>query len=107
MTTTTTRDHWNGWACTDCTMLIANGETPPEMTEAETAAWLNEIDRRMDGTTTVTLGRMLGEDGCEHRQLCEEHMDQCERDEFSWAQCDYCGSTLGGERHAITGWMNR
>lgn len=104
-TTTTVHDHWNGWACLDCMIWLANGDTPPEMSEEETTAWLDAIIERTAETSHVTVGRMLGEDGCEHRQLCEEHIDQCERDDFSWTPCDHCGSTLAGFRYAITGWL--
>lgn len=93
-----------GWACSDCTMLLANGETPPEMDERETAAWLAEIDRRTEGFD-VTLGG-------EHEDDCD-NLDAdggwvggsdcyCERQEFSWSSCDVCGSRLGGSRDAVT-----
>src|SRR5690606_16543549 len=65
MTTTTTRDHWNGWACTDCVMFLANGETPPDWDEARTAEWRSRIEKHMTGTAHVTLGRLIGEDGCD------------------------------------------
>lgn len=106
MTTTTTRDHWNGWACTDCATFIANGETPPGWSEYRTAKWLSRIEELSTGTTHVTLGRLCGEDGCEHDDPNdEEHATQCERIEFSWSWCDHCGERLAGERLAITGWL--
>lgn len=101
--------HANGWCCVDCVTLLANGETPPEMSEAETAEWLARVEAAGDAST-VTLGRMFGEDGCEHTSdawradaaVQEAHAAECERDTFSWRPCDVCGSTLGGERHAVT-----
>lgn len=65
--------------CTDCLILIANGDTPPELDETATAAWLAEIDRRW-GDTPLTVGDEAG---------------------FSWSSCDCCGSTLGGDRHEL------
>lgn len=108
--TTETREYSNGWCCVDCLMLLANGEKPPEMGEDETAAWLAEIDRRTAGTD-VTLGRMFGEEDCEHtsedwRSDSGNHADQCESLEFSWSPCDVCGSRLGGERAAVTFWLH-
>lgn len=72
-----------GSACTDCLMLVANGETPPEMDEAATAAYLAEVERRSAGYTVVPA--------------CDE---ECEGG-FSWSACDLCGSTLGGDRHPV------
>lgn len=69
------------WACTDCSMLFANGETPPEMTEDETWAWQENIADRTAGYH-VAVGD--------------------EEQEFSWTSCDTCGSRLGGSRHAVT-----
>ena len=31
---------------------------------------------------------------------------ECEVINFSWSRCDFCGSTLGGERHLMTGWFD-
>lgn len=50
----------NGWACTDCVMLLANGESPTEMSEAEASAWEEEISQRNAGYN-IALG-MLRED---------------------------------------------
>lgn len=102
--------YWEGWACSDCVMLIAYSESPPEMSKEDTAAWLERIDARMEGTEHVSPGRMLGGDGCncdpdEGDACSEEHIQGCERVDFSWSRCDYCGSTLGGSREAITGWI--
>lgn len=94
-----------GWACTDCIMLVANGETPPEMNEEDTAEYLAEIDRRADG---FHVGY-----GGEHEEDCPNMEDgqwkgttdcYCETIEFSWSQCDVCGSNLGGARHAVHFW---
>jgi hypothetical protein len=100
-----TRDHVNGWACQDCLFLIANGETPEEMTDDETKSYAAKVDVRW------TLGRMFGEDGCDHTSegwhsdpaVQEDHAAQCEmRDFVAYEACDCCGSTLGGSRHAVT-----
>lgn len=105
MTTTAPREHWNGWACVDCTMFLANGETPPDWDEDRTARWLSRIEKCMTGTAHVTLGRLCGEDGCEHDEPNEEHAAQCERIAFSWSWCDHCDEPIPGERYAITGWL--
>jgi len=83
-------------------MLLANGETPPEMSEDETAAWLNSLD-----DTEVTPGLRADE----HDEACPNHGDwsgeecYCETVDFSWSPCDSCGSDLAGTRHAVTFWL--
>ncbi len=107
--TTTTEPHSTGWCCQDCLFLFANGETPTEMNEDETAAWLADIDRVTNGLD-VTLGLMASE----HAEDCPNFTDgvfngssdePCEDMEFSWRRCDTCGSHLGGSRHAVTFWL--
>jgi hypothetical protein len=49
------------WICTDCLVLLANGETPPDMTEDETEAWVAGMV-----PARVTLGMMT-----------EEHATDC------------------------------
>lgn len=97
--------HAYGWCCTDCIMFLANGETPPEMDEDQTAEWVAEIDRRAGAWNVDVGGEHSYEDGC--RNVSEDGKwigstdCSCETQEFSWSSCDVCGSTLGGERHAV------
>ncbi len=109
MTTRQIRDHANGWCCVDCLVYLANAETPPELDEEATEAYV----ARVWGAGAVSLGRMFGEDGCEHTAEAwhagegqEEHAETCERDEFSMGGCDVCGSTFGGAREAVTFWLS-
>lgn len=97
---TTTECYGTHWVCIDCLFLLANGETPPEMNEEETEAWLKEIERRTEGCS-VTLGLRFEEHDCEEPGdgYCE-----CEQKEFSWSRCPHCGSPLGGAREATTWW---
>jgi hypothetical protein len=62
--------------CVDCVMLIANGEGTDEHCALVTARW---------GARLV----LACEDDCEGW--------------FSWRDCDGCGSSLGGDRHAAVG----
>jgi hypothetical protein len=97
-------EHSNGWCCVDCLMLLANGETPTEMSETETAEYLARVAQHT-GERDVTLGRMLGEDGCECEDWdCDTHHEGCEQNTFSSSPCDVCGSHLGGSRDAVTFW---
>lgn len=91
------------WVCSDCITLFANGETPPNMPEDETAAYLASIDSRTDGYHVAVGG--------EHADDCPNMVDgqwegstdcTCETEEFLWRQCGACGSTVGGSRHAVT-----
>lgn len=97
-----TRETVTVWICQDCMMLLANGETPPEMSEEETAAWLDSLsDEEM----------MPGFGADEHDEDCPNHGDwigadcSCETVEFSWRPCDSCRSGLGGSRYAATVWI--
>jgi hypothetical protein len=53
----------NGWCCTDCLMMLANGEGNPEWTEEEAADYDKRVAHYTDGCT-VTLGLMREDHGC-------------------------------------------
>lgn len=72
--------------CTDCAMLIANGEEPPESKEPGEHAAL--IDARWHGYY-LALGAG----------------DEDDDRGFSMRSCDGCGSHLGGDRFAATAWV--
>lgn len=92
-----------GACCTDCLILLANGETDPSWTEAETAEYLQRVERCSAGTE-VTLGMLASEHSCQDAsgQIADEC--DCEQLGFSWSACDVCGSNLGGDREAVTFW---
>lgn len=101
-TPTTAPELHFGWCCVDCLMLLANGDTPPHMSEAETAAWLAGIDRRADGGSWDLGGEHV--DGC---TAWDDGTDcYCETIEFSRSPCDVCGSHLGGSRDAVHWWRH-
>lgn len=89
----------SGWACTDCTILLANGEAPADMSEDQVTAREDQIDARNAGYT-ITLGMLREEHSCDGTS---DECD-CEVTSFSWSPCDVCGSNLGGERHAVSFW---
>jgi hypothetical protein len=99
----------SGWVCVDCLFLLANGETNPEWSEAETAEFLARFaERNPAGSVTLGLGReehdcrdSNGETEGDRGGECE-----CERNSFSWSPCDTCGSSLGGQRDAVTFWTD-
>lgn len=92
------------WVCQDCMFVHANGETGNESPDRE--PWEYLFDREPDGSS-VTMGLTREEHECgwqddedsECWQECE-----CADTEFSWSQCQGCGSTLGGSRHAFSLW---
>lgn len=94
-----------GWACTDCMMLLCNGETPPGMDEEETAAFVAAFEEGCKGAH-VTPGRMLGQLECDCWTWdCDTHRDVCERLEFTWQRCDICRRpNMAGGRDAVTFW---
>jgi len=80
--------------CTDCLMMLANGEGPTEPTDHEPLALVAGDE--------ITLG-ILAE---EHNEGCVRSYDQCECENlgFSMESCEGCGSPLGGDRYAATLW---
>ena len=102
----TAADTCTGWVCTDCYVLMCNGDTPPEMDEEQTAAWLAGMT-----DLHITPGMFHGpdHDAC----TCPEDRDPedydaltaCETTEFSWSRCDECHRpNNAGTRHAVTYW---
>lgn len=61
-----------GVVCCDCALMIANGETSPDVSV-----------EREKLIAEATAGWVLSEG----------------RSEFSWSPCDCCGTHLGGSRH--------
>jgi hypothetical protein len=92
--------------CVDCLSLLANGEVfdgdGNDVTKEHAAA----MDREWPDTE-ITLGRMHSDECLRFSDYCE-HTDS-DRDGpepwFSWAQCQGCGSTLGGDREYATAWI--
>ena len=84
--------------CQDCMMHLANGECGNCHAEHGDD---NEPLSAVPADDNVTLG-MFRED---HAADCD--MDECDCGYlgFYWAACDGCGSTLGGDRYAATGWI--
>lgn len=71
--------------CVDCGMLIANGEPNPEWSETDEFEHVDRMEHNWPSDEWVLA------------------VGDSERDEeFSWAACDSCSSTLGGYRfHAV------
>lgn len=116
--------HGYGAACTDCLMFLANGETPPEMTEEETEEYLDRVSSSAGEGMYWNVGGEHAED-CPNmaRGACivganddpndhdyHDHEEgtwigdtdcYCDDLGFSWSACDVCGTRLGGDRHAV------
>jgi hypothetical protein len=67
-------------ACVDCLMFVANGD------ESEDRDIARDIARHLGLTANQHL-------------VCSGDGD--DSDEFSWSQCECCGSRLGGSRHPL------
>lgn len=104
MKTSNPQNTTRGNVCVDCTMLLANGETPDGWGEFETAEWMQRINAKT-GMCEVTLGMMASEhaDGCDALETGNDC--QCEQTDFSTSPCDLCGSPLAGARNAVTFWL--
>lgn len=73
-----------GAVCVDCLMVIANADASGIADYAEWSRMVARADATDGGKYDVV-------------PACD---DDCEG-YFSWSSCDYCGSSLGGERHPI------
>ena len=90
-------NYWDGtlWVCIDCCLAReCNGPTE----DADREPWGLFDD-------TYEIGRGLPEAG--HVADCtgDERLNgycACEHVDFSMSDCDACGSSLGGERHAYS-----
>ena len=84
--------------CVDCLFDEANGECG------------NEPQHGCDSPTFadrwagyhMTLGAFTDE--CGHADDDEAHAEECERLGFSWSDCEWCGSSFGGDRFAAVAW---
>lgn len=97
----------SGSCCTDCLFFIVNGDIPWDDAEDEPDhAWVDNFARRNAGYYWV-VG--CGTEECGHDlddpDESDAHTEGCEHLGFrAYSQCTTCGSTLGGDRYAITGW---
>ncbi len=99
------------WICTHCFIHLVNGDCTDVM-HADPDASENACGQ--DGTTPlsefgdmhVTPG-MLSEEHSEGNAFAHNSHEECDCEtiSFSWSACDGCGSNLGGERYAVTGWI--
>ena len=67
------------WCCQDCLMIVAN----------EDASGMD------DETEECCRKGIAGFDG---DLVCNDHDDD---QEFSWSECDVCGTRLAGSRHHL------
>ena len=88
-------NYWDGtlWVCIDCHMT-REGDGPAE--DADCEQW-----GLIDDTYEVTHGLAEEDHGadCTPSKRLSGYCN-CDYVEFSMSDCDACGSTLGGERHA-------
>lgn len=92
------------WVCIDCMLHHANGECGSCHTdEGHDREPLNRINPAAGDEIAMGLG---DEDHPCGIPFIEREDCDCEFRSFSWSSCDGCGSTLGGERHAMTLWFD-
>ena len=68
--------------CVDCLMFCANGELPPENTEAEDKKLISAFHHVYDQGYHICCGSE-------------------EEGSFSWIPCDICNTSLGGDRFTM------
>lgn len=92
------------WVCTDCMLVHCNGECG-ELPEG------SPVPLSLLAGDEITAGMLLEEhdEECPNRkagnEVSRQHDCDCETQSFSWQACKGCGSSDGGERHALTAWV--
>lgn len=83
-------DHIEYAVCTDCLFFVAYGDVPEDRDEKEfTDAIAREVG---DKKARFVVGL----------RPTSEDPDGDGYNEFSWHECELCGSPLGGARHGLT-----
>jgi hypothetical protein len=87
------------WVCQCCMLVAANGECCDEHVDGQ-----GVLSRIAEGYRVT-----LGSSSEEHRDTCTsvDRREGCDCDyiDLSQSWCEGCGSTLHGERHALTVWV--
>lgn len=88
------------WVCVDCHLDHHGLRESEEEPDRPTLSLIPE-----DAEVTAGMLWEEHEEECANRKA-EEWVEECdcERITFTWRSCDGCGSTLGGEREALTVW---
>lgn len=101
------------WICTDCLVMLANGERAerdPCGECGQSDGWLCDVGRgeplsRVADGELWTLGLVDDEHECGVPYDAEPAREcGCEGREFSRSWCDGCGTSLAGARYAATAW---
>ena len=92
------------WVCTDCIMLFANGEDPPEATEEEIAAWRAAIDAGIPDGHHIACGG-THEDYCPNIEwVCGDcHASLIDEDQANDDECPTTGRAW--HRPAYGAWI--
>ena len=91
------------WVCMDCTLHEANGE----------CGGCHDDDHGHDEEPLSSIGEgfhaVMGMAWDEHAEGCQNRIEgewrgecDCETNTYSTSHCEGCGSSLHGERHAMT-----
>lgn len=96
------------WVCQCCMLVTANGECcDNDQHDGFEPLSLSGLDNMVPG-----LIYSEHDDNCLlHPSTIPVHVRSdyecyCEKKDFSWSSCEGCGSSLGGERHAMTLFIN-
>lgn len=96
------------WVCICCYVLLVNGDgcDCPKGDHSE-----GLLSQFVDMEVTPGMTWEEHERDCERYKACGQfelipgdYDCDCEHNSFSWSPCGGCGSELGGERYAVTGW---
>lgn len=99
-------DTFPAWVCICCFSMLVNGEPCDCGEQGYDADGIGKshpfslMELLKDDEPTPGLMRYDHCTGCPEGGDCG-----CDAWDFSWQACQGCGSHLGGERHAVTGWI--
>jgi hypothetical protein len=75
-----------------------------EWTSRKYANYRRQVEKALHGLTHVSTGACPGCAECGlPEDATDEDIDRQAEASFSWASCDACGSSLGGDRHPAHG----
>jgi len=98
------------WVCMHCYIHLVNDDctdvlyADPDREDLDACSEGGKVPMSLFEGMDVTPGMLDSEHDCNIHSVEREECD-CEKKEFSWQSCDGCGSILGGERQAVTGWV--
>lgn len=92
------------WICDHCHTHLVNGDCTETDTCTPGSGDEHDPLRLFEGLH-ISDGMLNDQHSCGRENGQEVDECDCESNPFSWSQCDGCGTWDGGQRAAVTGWI--